>query len=78
MPSIGETKTKYGREFIFVNPNNTLGPGNWRLSSLDQINATGGSSGINEVEGISPVVSTAVTAGEIDISLDISSLSEKP
>lgn len=79
MPSVGETVTKFGRQFTFVNPNDTLGPGNWRLSSLDEINSTsGGGGGINDVEGVNPVVSTLVTAGEVDISIDISSLTEKP
>tara|TARA_R110002012_G_scaffold58070_2_gene150598 strand:+ start:182 stop:424 length:243 start_codon:yes stop_codon:yes gene_type:complete len=79
MPSIGEKKTRYGRQFIFVNPDDNLGPGNWRLSTVDEINNTGGggSGGINDVDGVSPVVSTTVGAGDIDISLDISSLDEK-
>lgn len=78
MPSVGEQKTRFGRHFIFLNPDATLGPGAWRLSSLDEINdAGGGDGGINEVDGVSPIVATAVTAGEVDISLDISSLDEK-
>ena len=78
MPSVGDKKQKFGRQFIFVNPQDQLGPGNWRLSSIDEINNTGGGgSGLTEVDGVSPVISTTVAAGEVDISLDISSLNEK-
>ena len=79
MPEVGNKTTRFGRQFIFVNPNASLGPGNWRLSSIDEINNTGGggSGGIVEVDGVNPVVSTTTGSGEVDISIDISNLPEK-
>lgn len=80
MPSVGETRTRFGRQYTFVNPDEFQGPGNWRLSTIDSINNAGGgggSGGIVDVDGINPVVSTTVGAGDIDISIDISKLDEK-
>ena len=35
MPIIGETKTRFGRSYIWLNPDDTQGPGNWRLTTED-------------------------------------------
>ena len=35
MPAIGDTKTLYGRNYVYVNPDDTLGPGTWVLSARD-------------------------------------------
>ena len=80
MPTIGSEETRFGRKYIFVNPDATLGPGTWRLSSIDEINSSGGGGGggIVDVDGVNPVVSTPPGAGEVDISIDISNLPEKP
>ena len=32
MPSVGDTKTVFGRTYVFSNPNQALGPGTWLLS----------------------------------------------
>ena len=32
MPSIGDTKTIFGRTYVYSNPNQALGPGTWLLS----------------------------------------------
>jgi len=80
MPEVGSSKTRFGRQFIFVNPDASLGPGTWRLSSIDEINNTGGgggAGGIVDVDGVNPVVSTTSGTGEVDISIDISKLPEK-
>jgi|TARA_R110002012_G_C11372952_1_gene582306 hypothetical protein len=80
MASEGETKTRFGRQFTFINPNDALGPGTWRLSSIDEIASQGGGGGggtVNDVSGVVPITSTTVGAGEIDISIDISNLPEK-
>ena len=80
MASEGETKTKFGRQYTFINPGATLGPGTWRLSTIDEIASSGGGGGggtLNDVSGILPIKSTAVAAGEVDISIDISNLPEK-
>ena len=80
MASEGETKTKFGRQYTFINPSASVGPGTWRLSTIDEIASSGGGGGggsLNDVSGIVPITSTTVAAGEIDISIDISNLPEK-
>jgi len=80
MASEGETKTKFGRQYTFINPGATLGPGTWRLSTIDEIASSGGGGGggsLNDVSGVLPIKSTTVAAGEVDISIDISNLPEK-
>ena len=80
MASEGETKTKFGRQYTFINPGASTGPGTWRLSTIDEIASQGGGGGggtVNDVSGIVPITSTTVGAGEIDISIDISNLPEK-
>ena len=79
MANQGETKTRFGRQYTFLNPDAAVGPGVWRLSSIDEIAASGGGSGggLNDVDGVAPITSTTVGVGEIDISIDISNLPEK-
>ena len=80
MANQGDTKTRFGRQFTFLNPDATIGPSVWRLSTIDEIASSGGGGGggsVNDVGGVTPITSTAVGAGEIDISIDISNLPEK-
>ena len=35
MPTLGDTKTIFGRTYVYVNPNQSLGPGTWLLSDDD-------------------------------------------
>ena len=79
MANQGDTKLKFGRQYTFLNENAAIGPGVWRLSSIDEIAASGGDGGgnLNDVSGVVPITSTTVAAGEIDISIDISNLPEK-
>jgi len=79
MANPGETKIKFGRQYTFINPNATIGPGVWRLSNIDDIASQGEGSGgaIIEVDGVAPITSTAVAAGEVDVSIDLTSLDEK-
>ena len=35
MPIIGETKIRFSRSYIWLNPDSTTGPGTWRLTSED-------------------------------------------
>ena len=37
MPSIGDVKTMFGRTYVYVNPNQALGPGTWLLSDDDSV-----------------------------------------
>jgi len=75
----GDTKVKFGRNYTFINADAALGPGTWRLSTIDEIAQSGGGGGgsVNDVSGVVPITSTTVGAGEIDISIDISNLPEK-
>jgi len=80
MANQGDTKTKFGRQYTFLNADENIGPGVWRLSSIDEVAASGGGGGggsLNDVSGVVPITSTTVAAGEIDISIDISNLPEK-
>lgn len=81
MTEIGATKVRYGRAFTFTNPGPTVGPGTWRLSTIDEINGAGGGGGggtISIISGTDPIVSILEAAGEVDISIDIDKLTEKP
>ena len=79
MPVNGQTRRKFNRQFTFINPEDSLGPGTWRLSTIDEISGSGPGGGgtLNIVRGIDPINSATVAAGEVDISLDISQLNEK-
>jgi len=80
MANQGETKTRFGRQYTFLNPDAEVGPGVWRLSSIDEIASSGGGGGVgsvNDVNGVVPITSITVGAGEVDISIDISNLPEK-
>jgi len=74
------TISKFGRFYTFLNPDASKGPGTWRLSSIDEYSGSGGggTGTLNEVDGILPVVTETVAPGEIDVSIDISRLDEKP
>ena len=39
MPSIGDTKTLYGRNYVQSNPNDTVGPAVWVLTARDLLGA---------------------------------------
>ena len=80
MANPGDTKTRFGRQYTFLNENAAIGPGVWRLSSIDEIASSGGGGGggsLNDVGGVLPITSTTVAAGEIDISINISNLPER-
>ncbi len=79
MPAEGETKTKFGRQYTFLNPSSAVGPGTWRLSSIDEIagGGGGGGTGIQDIDGELPITSTATGAGEVEVAIDISSLEDR-
>ena len=76
---VGEQREAYGRRYMFLNPDPSVGPGTWRLSSIDEISDSGGGGGggINDITGSVPITSTATNPGTIDIGIDISALPEK-
>ena len=57
MPSIGDTKTLFGRRYVYVNPNQALGPGTWLLSDND----SSGDVGIPTISNI-PIYGQATVA----------------
>ena len=79
MANSGETKQKFGRQYTFLNPDASVGPGVWRLSTIDEIAAIhgDGGGGIGDIGGVVPITSTTVGANAIDISIDISNLPDK-
>ena len=75
MPSPGDIETKYGRKYMFLNPNPAVGPGTWRLSAADSIPSSGGGGGgIQDIDGELPIVVDQQVTGETSISLDITEL----
>lgn len=76
MPNIGDIETKYGRKYMFLNPDPAVGPGTWRLSAADNIpgNSSGGGGSIQDIDGVLPIVADQQLTGETTISLDITPL----
>lgn len=58
MPSIGDVKTVFGRTYVYVNPNQALGPGTWLLSDDDDTNGGAGSTNTSTM----PVYGQAVVS----------------
>ena len=77
--NVGEQREAYGRRYMFLNPDPSVGPGVWRLSSIDEISESGGGGGggLQDITGSVPITSTATNPGVIDIGIDISQLPEK-
>ena len=76
MPSPGDVETKYGRKYMFLNPDPALGPGTWRLSAADGIPGSGGGGssgggGIQDIDGVLPIVADQDITGATEISMDI-------
>ena len=72
MPISGELSYKYGRVYVWVQPDASLGPGVWRLSSPDEL---AGPSGIlYDFDGESPVDITTTPATSSTPSLVTTSL----
>ena len=45
MPNVGDVEYKYGRVYVWVQPNAAEGPGTWRVSNPDEIAGPGGGGG---------------------------------
>ena len=59
MPNVGDIEYKYGRVYIYTNPNPALGPGTWRPSNPDAIAGPGGGTGGGETydfDAVDPIV----------------------
>nr|BDD47504.1 hypothetical protein 77 [Pelagibacteraceae bacterium] len=59
MPNVGDVEYKYGRVYVWVQPNAALGPGTWRVSNQDELAGPGGGGGtggaIYDFDGTPPV-----------------------
>ena len=57
MPSAGDIEYKYGRVYIYTQPNAALGPGTWRVSNPDEIGRPGGGGGspLLDFDGVPPI-----------------------
>jgi hypothetical protein len=49
MPNVGDVEYKYGRVYIWVQPNAAAGPGTWRVSNADELAGPGGGGGTGGV-----------------------------
>ena len=61
MPKVGDVEYKYGRVYIYTQPNAAAGPGTWRPSNSDEIAGPdgGGIPGTGttyDFDGVPPVV----------------------
>ena len=45
MPNVGDVEYKYGRVYIYTQPNAAAGPGTWRPSNPDALAGPGGGGG---------------------------------
>ena len=64
MPTIGDTKTLYGRSYVYINPEVGNGPGTWALSSRDLSPADAGDDiSISYGSGVLSVTSVPVIRG---------------
>ena len=72
--SPGDTSDKFGRRYIFVNPNSFTGPGTWRISTPDSIAES--SSGVQSITGDIPIEVDMLNA-TANVSLDITELTEE-
>ena len=60
MPNVGDIEYKYGRVYVWVQPNAAEGPGTWRVSNPDEIAGPGAGGGggtgtTYDVDGVAPV-----------------------
>ena len=46
MPNVGDIEYKYGRVYVWVQPDPALGPGTWRVSNSDTIAGSGEGGGV--------------------------------
>ena len=61
MPNVGDIEYKYGRVYIYTQPDAGAGPGTWRPSNPDAIGGSGGGGGtgsgvVYDFDGEAPIV----------------------
>lgn len=57
MPNVGDVEYKYGRVYVWVQPDPAQGPGTWRVSNPDGIGGPGGGGGgvSYDFDGVPPI-----------------------
>lgn len=76
MPDVGDVESKFGRRYMFLNPNPALGPGTWRLSMPETYPPDGGG-GIVDIDGELPIVVDTDFTGATTVSMDIEQLDDR-
>jgi len=79
MASIGDVKYVFGRSYIYAQPDPSLGPGTWRVATLD---SDSNSSSEYVFNGDKPVVVTTVlpnsgNSGVVTTNLDFAGLESR-
>ena len=79
MPNVGDVETKFGRKYMFLNPDPALGPGTWRLAAANNLpdGGGGGGSGYFDIDGVAPITVDQISTGETTISMDMITLDNR-
>ena len=88
MPNVGDVEYKYGRVYIYTQPNVALGPGTWRPSNPDAIGGPSGGGGISGnsttygFDGVPPIVvdtqpGTGTNPNVVKTSMDLKILKDR-
>ena len=85
MPNVGDVEYKYGRVYVWVQPNVNTGPGTWRVSNPDGLAGPGGGTGggtAYDFDGVPPItINTTPGTGDnptiIETSMDIQQLEDR-
>ena len=87
MPNVGDIEYRYGRVYIYTQPNAAAGPGTWRPSNPDALAGPGGGGGgtggtTYDFDGVAPInVDTSPGVGTnpaiVKTSMDIAQLDDR-
>ena len=88
MPNVGDVEYKYGRVYIYTQPNAATGPGTWRTSNPDEIAGPGGGGGtpgggvVYDFDGVPPIVvdtkpGTGSNPNIVETSMDLKILNDR-
>ena len=85
MPNVGDVEYKYGRVYVWVQPNAALGPGTWRVSNPDELAGPGNGTGggvLYDFDGVPPInINTSPGTGNnptiVETSMDIQQLKDR-
>ena len=84
MPNVGDVEYKYGRVYVYTQPNAAAGPGTWRVSNPDEIAGPGGGGGgvVYDFDGVPPIVvdtkpGTGSNPNIVETSMDLKILNDR-